>query len=151
MPQIDEPTTPAPKAAPEAKRPKPAAAVHKPAGDVYSFTINIAERRIVMVERVDSDGTRHPLTAEEKTKLAAVRAAMPLRRLVEQAFEAGIDFVLGDELAETPESKEDGELSSILLQTLIEGSKAKELVKGETLERSVLDTLIGEAALPRVR
>lgn len=145
MPQIDEPTTPAPKAAPEVKKPKHPAAADKPVGGVYSFTVNTADGRIVMVERVETDGTRHQLSPEEKTKLAAVKTAMPLRRLVEQAFEAGIEFVLG-EGEEAQESKEDGELSSILLQTLLESSKAKELVKGETLDRTVVDTLIGRAA-----
>ena len=85
MPQVDEPITPAPKAAPETKRPKSTATPERAAAGVYSFTIDTGSNRIVMVERVDSDGNRHPLTAEEKTKLAKAPPAMPLRRLVERA------------------------------------------------------------------
>ena len=147
MPQIDEPTTPAPKAAPETKRPKSAAASERTAAGIYSFTIDTGSSRIVMVERVDADGTRHALTAEEKTKLAKTPPAMPLRRLVERAFEAGVDYVLGaDAEPESPESKEEGELSGILVQTMIKGSKANELVKGDALDRTVIDTLIVHAA-----
>lgn len=146
MPQIDEPTTPAPKAAPDTKKLKSATPPAGPTAGIYSFTVDTGANRIVMVERVDSDGTRHALTADEKTKLAKTPPAMPLRRLVESAFEAGVDYVLGaDAEAETPESKEEGELSGILVQTMIKGSKAKELLKSDTLDRTVIDTLIVHA------
>jgi hypothetical protein len=145
MPQIDEPTSPAPKTAPEAKKSKPAA--EKPVEGVYSFTIDTGSGRIVTVERVDGSGVRHSLSAEDRTRLAKLKPAMPLRHVVERAFEAGIEFVLGEgEGSETPESKEDGELSGVLLQTMIESSKAGELVKGDALHRSVIDTLIVHAA-----
>lgn len=146
MPQIDEPTTPAPKAATEAKKAKSAASAERRPGGIYSFTVDTGSNRIVTVERVDSDGTRHPLTADEKTKLTRTSPAMPLRRLVERAFEAGVDYVLGaDAETESPESKEESELSGILVQTMIKGSKANELVKGDTLDRTVIDTLIVHA------
>ena len=146
MPQIDEPTTPAPKAAPEAKKIKSAASPERPVAGIYSFTVDTGSNRIITVERVDSDGTRHQLTAEDKTKLAKTPSAMPLRRLVERAFEAGVDYVLGaGSEPETPESKEEGELSGILVQTMIKGSKANELVNSETLDRTVIDTLIVHA------
>ena len=146
MPQIDEPTTPAPKAAPETKRPKSTAQSERPAAGIYSFTIDTGSHRIVTVERVDSDGTRHPLTADDKTKLAKTAPVMPLRRLVERAFEAGVEYVLGaDAETEFPESKDESELSGILVQTMIKGSKANELVKSDTLDRSVIETLIVHA------
>jgi hypothetical protein len=146
MPQIDQPVTPAPKAPPETPKSKTAAPEKAPPA-VYSFTIDTADGRIVMVESVDGDGSRHALTAEEKAKFAKSHPATPLRRLVEQAFEAGIEFVLGDEAgSDTPESKEDGAISGLLIQTMIEGSKAKALIKSETLDRAVIETLIGHAA-----
>ncbi|HEY7006077.1 MAG TPA: hypothetical protein VH392_06285 [Sphingomicrobium sp.] len=146
MPQIDEPTTPAPKAAPVTRKPKSAAA-EKPAGGVFSFTIDTAQGRVVTVESVDGDGVRHPLTPEQKAELAKAPRAMPLRRLVEHAFEAGIDYVLGEHAAaDTPESKEEGEFSGMLLQKMIEGSKAGDLIKGDALDRTVIDTLITHAA-----
>ncbi|MFL6735535.1 MAG: hypothetical protein ACJ8F4_00575, partial [Sphingomonas sp.] len=97
MPQIDEPITPAPKAPPEVRKTKSPA--EKPPGGVYSFTIDTAKGRIVTVESVDTDGIRRPLTAEDKTKLGQGQPPMPLRRLVERAFEAGIEYVLGEEAA----------------------------------------------------
>lgn len=146
MPQIDEPTTPAPKAAPVAKKLKSASPPEGPPAGIYSFTVDTGSNRIITVERVDNDGTRHALTAEDKTKLAKTPPAMPLRRLVERAFEAGVDYVLGDNAGpETPESKEEGELSGILVQTMIKGSKANELVNSDTLDRTVIDTLIVHA------
>lgn len=146
MPQIDEPTTPAPKAAPQTKRPKSAAPAERAVAGIYSFTVDTGSNQIVMVERVDSDGTRHPLTADDKMTLAKTPPAMPLRRLVERAFEAGVDYVLGDGGdTESPESKEERELSGILVQTMIKGSKANELIKGDALDRTVIDTLIVHA------
>ena len=146
MPQIDEPTTPAPSPAPETRKPRPAAAA-KGATGIYSFTVDTGSGRIVTVESVDGEGVRRPLTPEEKAKLAKASPAMPLRNLVEQAFEAGIEFVLGEDPAtDTPESKEEGELSGMLLQKMIEGSKAGELVKGNALDRTFVDALITHAA-----
>jgi|KBSMisStandDraft_5_1062788.scaffolds.fasta_scaffold95053_2 hypothetical protein len=146
MPQIDEPIAPRPKTAPESRKPKPAAA-DRAAGGVYSFTIDTGTGRVVTVESVESSGERRPLTADQKAELAKALEPMPLRRLVEQAFEAGIEFVLGDGAAgDTPETKEEGELSGLLLQKMIEGSKAGELVKTKALDRSVVDALIIHAA-----
>ena len=146
MPQIDQPTTPAPKATAETKKPRSEAPA-KPPGGIYSFTVNTADGKILTVERVDPTGQRHPLTADDKRQLATGEPVMPLRHLVEQAFEAGIECVLGEGPAKhDAESKEDGELSGILIQTLIEGGKAKELVKNERLHRAALATLIVHAA-----
>lgn len=146
MPQIDEPTTPAPKSASGAKKAKPPVPSKTPGG-IYAFTVDTGSGKIVTVESVDPTGVRRSLSADEKTKLAGTTSAMPVRRLVEQAFEAGIEFVLGEDAdSDGPESKEDGELSGALLQSLIEESKAKDLVKGDTLDRSVIDTLIIHAA-----
>lgn len=145
MPRIDEPVTPAPKArpgTPKSKKPAPANGLPP----VLSFTVDTENGRIIMVESVDDEGLRHALTPEEKATYAKSHPAMPLRRLVEQAFEEGINFVLGDSaVEEAAESKEEGELSGMLIQTMIEGSKAKSLVKSETIDRAVIATLIGHA------
>jgi hypothetical protein len=146
MPQTDQPITPSPKTPSDVPKAKPAKSEKVPPA-VYSFTIDTADGRIVMVESVDGEGLRHALTSEEKTKFAKSHPAMPLRQLVEQAFEAGIEFVLGEEAgSDTPESKEDSAISGLLIQTMIEGSKAKALVKSETLERAVIETLISHVA-----
>ena len=145
MPQIDQPTSPAPKVAAETKKLRPETPAKRPAG-IYSFTVNTADGKILTIERVDSAGDRHPLTADDRKQLATGQAVMPLRHLVEQAFEAGIECVLGESPAKQGvESKKDGELSGILIQTLIEGGKARELIKNDTLHRAAVDTLIVHA------
>ena len=146
MPQIDEPTTPVPKATPDARKAK-ATAAEKTSGGVYSFTVDTGTGRIVTVESVDGAGIRFPLSSEEKSKLAKAHSTKPLRRLVEEAFEAGIEFVLGESAgSDVPESKEEGELSGMLFQTMIEGSKVGKLVKSDRLDRTVIETLIVHAA-----
>jgi len=71
---------------------------------------------------------------------------MTLRHLVERAFEAGIESVLGDGSdPDTTESRDECELSSILLRTLIGGSKVRDLINGDELNRTLFDTLIGQA------
>lgn len=145
MPQIDEPVTPAPKAPANTPKSKTTQPQKTPAA-VYSFTVDAANGRIITVESVDDDGLRHALTPDDKAKFAKSHPAMPLRRLIEQAFEAGIEFVLGEEAGDdTAETKEEGELSGLLVKTMIETSNAKALVKSETLDRAVIATLIGHA------
>jgi hypothetical protein len=143
MPQSDKPAPPGPrasaangrkaKAAPSAKRPRAN-------GDLFAFTIDAADGRIVAVERVEAGGARHDLSPEEKARLAKTPAGAPLKRLVEQAFEAGIECVLGETSKDDPtESKADRELSRILLQSLIEDSSAKHLIEAESLKRAVVE------------
>ena len=148
MPEIDQPTTPTPKSATANRKPKPTPETRKQAAaGLFAFTIDAGKGRIVTIEKVEGEGTRKPLTSQERTELAKAYDGMPLRRAVEQAFEAGIACVLGEhEPGENPESSEDRELSSILLQTLIEGSAAKDLMKGETLNRMIVGTLFRNAA-----
>lgn len=142
MPQIDEPVSPAPKTAPEAKKPKTQGSPKPPPG-LFAFTLDTSNGRIVMIEKVEGS-TRHPLSPEERTKLAKDYDGPPLRRLVEQAFEAGIGFVLGD-AGEVTESRQEGELSGMLLKSLIEASEAREIVTGDTLDRAMVTTLFGNA------
>src|SRR5437899_711019 len=110
MPRIDDPVTPMPKA--RAPNPKSRTAKNQKAESaIYSFTVDAANGRIISVESVDAGGLRHALTAEERARFAKGHPAMPLRRLVEQAFEAGIDFVLGGEGGtDLPEAKEEAEI-----------------------------------------
>jgi hypothetical protein len=144
MPRIDEPVTPAPKAPSASPKSRTATSKNAPPA-VYSFTVDTANGRIITVESIDDHGLRHTLTPEDKAKFAKNHPAKPLRQLVEQAFEAGIEFVLGDGAADTSETKEDSELSGLLIQSMIEGSKAKTLVKSDTIDRAVIATLIGHA------
>lgn len=144
MPQIDEPTSAAPKAVPETRKTKTAA--EKPPAGTYAFTVDIANGRVLGIEKVDGDA-RRALSPEERSQLAKACGGLSPHRIVEQAFEAGIEFVLGDgaDIA-APESKQDGELSGMLLQTLIEGSKGLEPLKGERLDRTFIGALFSQDA-----
>lgn len=145
MPQIDEPVSPAPKTAPETKKPKTSASPKPPPG-LFAFTVDTSNGRIVMIEKVEGSA-RHTLSPEERAKLAKEYDGPHLRRLVEQAFEAGIAVVLGETGdGETTESSHESELSGMLLKALMEGSEAREIVTGDTLDRAIVSTLFGHAA-----
>lgn len=147
MPRIDK-TPPSDSKASAAKgsKPKPSAARSKADADLLTLTIDATNGRVVSLERVEAGGARHALSAEERARLVKAQAAPPLESLVEQAFEAGIECVLGGNGKEPRESKADGALSRMLLQSLIEHSNAKHLIESETINRSIVGTLIGQAA-----
>ena len=149
MPQPDEPTTSIPKSAPpEGRKPKASgsAAPRRARADLLALTIDAANARILTLERVDAVGARHELSPEERTGLAKTVSRLTLRRLLEQAFEAGIECVLGDDDDESAESKADGTLSRALLRSLIESSKGRHLFDSETLEGAIVGSLIETAA-----
>jgi hypothetical protein len=150
MPPNPRPASQAPKPAP-VRRKSYAAAARRAAPGLYAFTVDTESGHVVAIEKVEGE-TRRMLSAEERLRLAKAYGGAPLRRLVEQAFEAGIGFVLGDPAeAETSESQQDGELSGLLLQTLINGSKARELVEDEMLERTFIGALFSETVAPPPR
>jgi hypothetical protein len=146
-----EPSSMDPKAsATEARKPKPAnAAEQKATPKLFAFTIDASDGHVVTLERVDAVGARHDLSPEERASLAKTEAGETVKRLVEQAFEAGIECVLGEDVEKDPEeSKDDGELSRMLLQSLMERSSAKRLTESEILNRAIVGTLIRHAAKP---
>jgi hypothetical protein len=147
MPANDEAAPPDPKAAaPDKRKPKaPEPQVTPP--DLFALTIDAANGRIVKLERLDATGAHQALSAEDKARLARIKAGATVRRLVEQAFEAGIECVLGEDGEAHPtESKADDELSAMLLQSLVERSRARQLTDSEVLNRAIVGTLIAQAA-----
>jgi hypothetical protein len=64
-----------------------------------------------------------------------------------EAFEAGIDCVLGDS-AEPSETDRDAELRHELVAPLIQRSSASRLLKPEILDRAILGTLMQHAVNP---
>jgi len=148
MPDEISPSAPKPSAAEASKRKATVSATEQAASpDLVAMTIDAANGRIVALERVDAEGARRELSAEDRARLADKQAGTPLLRLVEQAFEAGIACVLGEaEEGEPEESEADGELSHLLLQSLFKKSSAKQLVESESLNRAIVGTLIGQAA-----
>ena len=60
-------------------------------------TFNVAMGEIVKVEKVDKAGKRQELTEEECAKLAGQDEVEEIEAALEEAFEAGVAVVLGDD------------------------------------------------------
>jgi hypothetical protein len=149
MPPIDEPATFEPKTpAAEGRKPKTtASASDQPGGaDLFAVTVEAGAGRILKIERVDGSGARHEISEEERGRLVRIQAKATLERLIEQAFEAGIDCVLGAGEKQPPESNEDAELSRALLRSLIARSPARRLIEGDLLNQAIVGSLIEHAA-----
>jgi hypothetical protein len=149
MPPIDEPASFGSKApASEGRKPKTTAGATEPptSTDLVALTLDVATGRIVNIERVDGAGARHELSEAERARLAASESKTTLQHVIEQAFEAGIDCLLGDASEAESQGAEDAELSRLLLRSLIETSPAKRLMQGDVLSRAIVGTLIEHAA-----
>lgn len=118
--------------------------------DLVAITVDPMGGRIVRLEYVGQGGERHELSNEETSRLAVSGPEATLQRVLEQAFQAGIDCVLGEQAEEEEqESEQDAELSRVLLQSLIERSPVARLMKQEVLDRAIIGTLIKQAAVGR--
>ena len=122
--------------------------------DLVTVTLHAKTGRIVKIERVNGPRAHHELSDKEKADLAKESGKATLEAIVEQAFEAGMAYVLedgGDEddLMESEkdlmESERDANLRHLLLRPLIENSAAKRLIRRDVLSRAILKTLIDQA------
>lgn len=115
---------------------------------LFTFTVDAETARVVKVETVDASGASHEISDEETANLAHP-GSQKLEEALEEAFEAGIDCVLGggeeEGQNETQESEKDAELRHALLTQLIEHSPAKRLLQRETMNRMLLETLIQQS------
>jgi hypothetical protein len=130
--------------------PKPSAHTSEPVpdnSDLLTVTIDANTGQIVKIERVNGPNAHHELTAEEKASLAKASGRATLEAIIEQAFEAGLAYGLGDEGDEddSMESEKDANLRHLLLRPLIENSAAKRLIRRDVLSRAILKTLINHA------
>ena len=118
-------------------------------GKRFTFTIDADTAQVVKFEAVDASGSSHEISGEEMATLAQ-QGSQKLEQALEEAFEAGIDCVLGgeDRPSETKESEEDAELRHLLLTPLIEHSPAKRLLQPEAMNRLLLETLIQRSSKP---
>jgi hypothetical protein len=119
------------------------------AGKLFTFTIDAATGQVVKFEALDASGAHWELSDEERASLVR-DGSERLEEALEQAFEAGIDCVLGsdDEQDDSEESAQDSELRHLLLAPLIEHSAAKRLLQREALNRAILGTLIQRSVKP---
>ena len=117
-------------------------------GKLIAFTIDANTAQVVKLESLDATGARHELSDEEKATLVH-EGAGKLEDALKQAFEAGIDCVLGDGAQdESAESQEDAKLRHLLLTPLIEHSAARRLLQPEVLHRAILETLVHHSMKP---
>jgi len=132
---------------------KSSAQTSKPVSDLDLLTVTIHAKtgQIVKIEGVDSAGRHHELSDEEKTNLAREKSKATLEDIIEQAFEAGIACVLGDEDGkdDSPESANDADLRRLLLRPLIEDGAAERLMQRDLLNRAMLTTLIQNSTSSR--
>jgi hypothetical protein len=118
-----------------------------PNSGLITATIEAATGKIIDVRSVDDAGQSIELTTDRRARLSEQIGEASLEDLFEQAFEAGIASVLGDDAdTEASESEEDATLRHEILQPMIEHSAARRLIRQEVLGRAIVGTLIRKAA-----
>jgi hypothetical protein len=122
-----------------------------PSGGLITATIDTATGKIINVRSIDDAGASIELTTDRRASLSEQIGEASLEDLFEQAFEAGIASVLGDDDeadadAELSESEDDVALRHQILQPMIEHSAARRLMRQEILGRAIVGTLIRKAA-----
>ena len=100
-----------------------------PGPGLFAFTIEASTGQITKLEKVDSAGARRQLSEQDKISLQSSKSWHTLEAIVEQAFEAGIECVLGngDEKDEAQESEDEAEVRRSLLQALMEPGRTMAL------------------------
>jgi hypothetical protein len=119
------------KASPSSPR---AASRSTPPPKLVTATIDAFTGRIIDVRSADDAG------------LSVHNGGATLEDLFEQAFEAGIACVLGEDgNSEADESKEDAALRRQILRPMIQHSAARRLMRQDVLGRAIVGTLIQKA------
>ena len=120
-------------------------------GGLITATIEAATGKIIAVRSVDDAGESSELTLDRKARLSQQIGEASLEDLFEQAFEAGIACVLGEDAeaeadADASESVEDAALRHQILQPMIEHSAVRRLIRQDVLGRAIVGTLIRKGA-----
>ena len=102
-------------------------------------TIRGPRGRIVKVERVDKGGKRQELAEEEWAKLVGRDEVEEIESALEEAFEAGVAAMLGEEYEDIEEYEDDeeGAFRQILIGRLLRRS-----VRRRILERLLLSRML---------
>ena len=110
-------------------------------------TINAPMGKIVRVERIDKSGKRQELEDEEWEKLVGVDDVEQIETALEQAFEAGIAAVFGEEYEDEEESEDDEEkaLRRILIAELLR----RHPVRRRILQRLLVGRLLRRRVVKR--
>jgi hypothetical protein len=127
-------------------KPSKSAPQSQPPADngLITATIEAATGKIVAVRSMDGGGAPIELTRDRRARLSQQSGDATLEDLFEQAFEAGIASVLGDDAGgvEASESAEDMALRRQILRPMIRNSAARRLMRREVLGRAIVGTLI---------
>jgi hypothetical protein len=110
-------------------------------------TINTPMGKIVSVEKIDNAGKRQELAEEEWAQLVGEDEVEDIDVALEEAFEAGIAAVLGEEYEED-ESYEDDE-EKALRRFLIRGLMRRRPVQRRILQRVLVSRLLRRRSLKR--
>jgi hypothetical protein len=108
-------------------------------------TFNAAMGGIVKVEKVDKAGKRQELTEEECAKLAGQDEVEEIEAALEEAFEAGVAVVLGDE--DEPYAEDNDDEERVLRQLLIGRLLRRHPVRRRLLFQLLLRRLLREPDL----
>jgi len=128
------------------RKERKAASTTPTGGNLYSFTVDATTGEVVKVETLNAEGTRRKVP-ERQRKTLARKGREQFEEVLVEAFEAGIDCVLGDS-PEPSESDRDAELRHELVTPLIKRSSASRLLKAESLNRAILGTLMQHSVSP---
>ena len=109
-----------------------------------AFTLDGTTGEVVKLETVDPSGHRHELSQSEKVELEKQTPAASLESLLEEAFEAGLACVLGeeDEQESSSETADEADVRRILLKPLMEGGSAARMMRREVLRQAIVRTMI---------
>jgi hypothetical protein len=110
-------------------------------------TINVPMRKIVMVEKIDKGGKRQELGEDEWAKLVGEDEEEEIEVALEEAFEAGIAAVLGEEYEEDDAEESDEERA--LRRFLIRGLLRRRAVQRRILQRVLVSRLLRRESIKR--
>jgi hypothetical protein len=102
-------------------------------------TIQGPRGRIVKVERVDKSGKRQDLVEEEWTRLVGRDEVEEIEAALEEAFEAGVAAVLGEEYEDGEGYENDDEST---LRRFLVGGLLRRSVRRRILERLLLSRML---------
>jgi hypothetical protein len=128
-----------------ARKPSPAPSEHKApeAPQHLSFTLDMATGQVDRIEAIAADGGRRELSQKELSALTENRDDTSLEAIVEEAFLAGIEYILGDEDGEDDEPQSQAE--EALLRPMIQHSAAGRLIRRDLLRRAAVEDFLREA------
>jgi hypothetical protein len=105
--------------------------------------------KIIRVEKIDKTAKRHELAEEEWAKLVGGDEVEEIEAALEEAFEAGIAAVLGEEYEGDEEYEDDEEKA--LRRVLIAGLLRRRSVQHRILQRLMVSRLLGGRLRKRLR